>query len=179
MVFAERNFPVFVRSVVFCGENVLVLGEKWYSGEQISYFGEKESCCFVGATSRFGEKMVCGGENITGRKVDGPCILSEMDEGEVLCPENPVGTDLASPKCRRGRKCSGRWLAGVKDRTKGSFWGETPQEGGLQARSPEGRVLSVPRSRKAEGRRLAGFKSKRLLALCVKMQKEGRVVRQD
>ena len=90
MVFVERNFPVFVRNVVFCGENVLVLGEKWYSGEQLSYFGEKESCCFVGATSRFGEKMVCGGENITGRKVDGPCILAEMDEGEVLCPENPV-----------------------------------------------------------------------------------------
>ena len=65
MVFVERNFPVFVRNVVFCGENVLVLGEKWYSGEQLSYFGEKESCCFVGATSRFGEKMVCGGENIS------------------------------------------------------------------------------------------------------------------
>ena len=101
VVFVERNFPAFVRNVVFCGENVLVLGEKWYSGEQLSYFGEKESCCFVGATSRFGEKMVCGGENITGRKVDGPCILAEMDEGEVLCPENPVGTDLARPKCRR------------------------------------------------------------------------------
>ena len=77
VVFVERSFPVFVRNVVFCGENVLVLGEKWYSGEQLSYFGEKESCCFVGATSRFGEKMVCGGENITGRKVDGPCILAE------------------------------------------------------------------------------------------------------
>ena len=107
MVFVERSFPVFVRNVVFCGENVLVLGEKWYSGEQLSYFGEKESCCFVGATSRFGEKMVCGGENITGRKVDGPCILAEMDEGEVLCPENPVGTDLAS--LRTMQKEAGRF----------------------------------------------------------------------
>lgn len=49
----------------------------------------------------FGEKMVCGGENITGRKVDGFCILVEMDEGEVFCLENLVGTDLVSSKCRR------------------------------------------------------------------------------
>ena len=60
MVFVERSFPVFVRNVVFGGENVLVLGEKWYSGEQLSYFGEKESCCFVGQRHVLGRKWYVG-----------------------------------------------------------------------------------------------------------------------
>ena len=75
-------------------------------GSNSPILGRKKAAVLWGQRHVLGEKMVCGGENITGRKVDGPCILAEMDEGEVLCPENPVGTDLASPKCRRGWQVS-------------------------------------------------------------------------
>lgn len=57
----------------------------------------------------------------------------------------------------------GRWLAGVKHRKKGSFWGESQKEGGSQARSPEGRVLSVPETRRKEAGRAQVQKAAGLL----------------
>ena len=61
MVFWVRKSPVFARNAVFCGENDLVLGEKWYFGEKTPYFwGEVAILCeqrhVLGREWYFGEK---------------------------------------------------------------------------------------------------------------------------
>ena len=74
-------------------DNVLFLREMWRSVEKLCwllrekwYLGEKMSA--------FGEKMGLWGESILGRNVDGACFWAEVDKGEVLRTENPVGTGL-------------------------------------------------------------------------------------
>ena len=102
MVFVERSFPVFCEKCGVLWRKCFGSGRKVvFWGATLLFWGERKLLFCGGNVTFWGENGMWGRKTSRAERLMGLVFWQKWMRERFSAQKNPVGTDLASPKCRR------------------------------------------------------------------------------